>query len=326
MIMRSWISALAFAGACAVSASAGASGGAYPAAPVTLIVPYSAGGGVDTIVRLVAPGLGKQLGQSVVVENRPGVSGVIGAQMVAHAKPDGYTLLAGNLTTGVINEFLMKSLGYDPAKDLQPVAELNAFPMVVVVPASSPLHSIQDVIAAAKKKPGGLVYGTAGIGSAQHLAASLFQHDTRTSMLHVPYKGASGVVTDLLGGRLDLDFEVAPVVMSQVEAGRLRALGVTSLQPLASLPKVAPIADQGVPGFEMMYWNAIFAPAGVPAQVLDRFNAALRKVLADPEVRSKMARMSMVPGNRYGNDFAAYVTAERAKWRALIREAGIKAE
>lgn len=321
--MRSYLSAVLVA--CLLALPAGARASDYPTRYVTIIVPYSAGGGVDTVVRLLIPRLSEVLGGSIVVENRPGMSGVIGAQMVARAKPDGYTLLAGNLTTNVTNQLLVKHAGYDPRKDFTAIGELNAFPTIAVVPTSSPLRTIEDLIAAARAKPETLTYGSSGVGSAQHLATSLFQNATGTRMVHVPYKGSAGVINDLIGGQLDVAFEVAPLLGPYVGT-RLRALGVTSAQPLPSMPDIVPVAAQGLAGFEMTYWNGLFAPAETPPEIVGRIADALRTVLGEPVLRQKMIELNMIPGSRFGGTFGTYVKAETEKWSALIREAGIQPE
>jgi tripartite-type tricarboxylate transporter receptor subunit TctC len=325
--MRKWILPSVLAAGLSL-ALAGAAHAApaddYPNKPITIVVPYSAGGGVDTVVRLIAPPLSERLGKTIIIENRPGVSGMVGAQLASRAAPDGYTLLAGNLTTNVTNPFLVKNLSYRPAQDFIPVAELNSFPTVLVVPANSRFQSVQDVIAALKAAPDSLAYGSAGVGSAQHLAAGLFQSATKTRMRHIPYKGSSNVITDLIGGQIDLAFEVSPVLAPFISSGRLRALGVTSKEPLASLPGVKPIAELGVPGFEMSYWNGLFVPTGTPPAIVQRLGTEVAAIMATEPMQKKMLEMNMVPGHTHNAAFAAQQEADTKKWGALIKEAGIE--
>ncbi|GAA4327681.1 tripartite tricarboxylate transporter substrate binding protein [Pigmentiphaga soli] len=299
---------------------------AYPTRAVTIVVPYSAGGGVDTVARLVAQHLSQRLGKPVVIENKPGVSGILGAQYVARARPDGYTLLAGNMTTNVTNMLLVKEPGYDPQKDFTPIALFNSFPTVLVVPPNSRFNSVADVIAGLKAAPDTLNYGSSGIGSAHHLTAELFQAATGTKMRHIPYKGGPGVMTDLMGGQLDLTFEVIPVARPLIVGKRLKALGVSSPQPLPALPGVRPIAELGVPGFEMMYWNGLFAPAGTPDAIAERLGREVVGVLAIPEVKAKLEEIGSVAGTVRNAEFRKLQQADIAKWSDIIRKAGIKAE
>ncbi|HEY4373982.1 MAG TPA: tripartite tricarboxylate transporter substrate binding protein [Burkholderiales bacterium] len=303
-----------------------AQAGDYPHKPVVMIIPYTAGGGVDTLVRLMLPWLNAELKQTVLPENRPGVSGIVGAQYVSHAAPDGYTLLAGNLTTNVMNGLLLKNPGYNPQRDFEPLALVNSFPMVLVVNPKSRFNSVTDVIKAAKADPDGLTFGSSGIGSAQHLAASLFQDATKTRMRHIPYKGGNGTMTDLIGGQLDMAFEVAPVAGPFVRDNRLRALGLTSTRGIAALPGVKPIAQLGVPGYEMVFWNAFFAPKGTPQPIVDKLATVITKVVAMREFEDKMNDMGAIPGGAKGAEFAAFQKAEVAKWSRLVKAMDIKPE
>jgi tripartite-type tricarboxylate transporter receptor subunit TctC len=312
--------------ACSVFAmgSAQAQAASYPTRAITLLVPYTAGGGVDVGARIIAQQLSERLGQPVIIDNRPGVSGMVGTQMASRAAPDGYTLLAGNMTTNVINGFMYKNLGYHPDKDFVPIALVNTFPTVLVVKAGSRFKSVGDVIAAAKADPNGLSYGTAGNGSAQHLAATLFQSITKTSMRQIPYKGAPGIMTDLMGGSLDLAFDVVPIAQPLVNSKRLTGLGVSSRVPVASLPGVRPIADLGAPNYEMMFWNGIFAPAGTPPAIAERLGREIAAVIALPEVQKKLTDLGSIPGGQRNAAFGEIQHADFVKWGNLIREAGIQ--
>jgi tripartite-type tricarboxylate transporter receptor subunit TctC len=303
-----------------------AQAGDFPRKAVTMIVPYTAGGGVDTLVRLMLPSLTTQLGQPVIIDNRPGVSGIVGAQIASHAAPDGYTLLAGNLTTNVMNGLLLKNPGYRPEHDFAPLALVNSFPMVLVVNPQSRFKSVQEVIAAAKTDPEGLTFGSSGIGSAQHLAAALFQDATKTRMRHVPYKGGNGTMTDLIGGQLDMAFEVAPVAGPFVRNGRLRALGITSNREIAALPGVKPIAQSGLPGYEMVFWNAFFAPLGTPAPVVERLSKVILTTVASKEFQDKMNEMGAIAGGLAGAEFITFQRAEQGKWSRLVKAMDIQPE
>lgn len=298
----------------------------YPKKPVVMIIPYTAGGGVDTLVRVMLPWLNAELKSTIIADNRPGVSGIVGAQYVSHAAPDGYTLLAGNLTTNVMNGLLMKSPGYRPEHDFVPLALVNSFPMVLVVSPKSRFKSVTDIINAAKADPDGLTYGSSGVGSAQHLAAALFQDATKTRMRHIPYKGGNGTMTDLIGGQLDMAFEVAPVAGPFVRDGRLKALGLTSTREIAALPGVKPIAQSGLPGYEMVFWNAFFAPAGTPQPIVDKLATVITNVIAMKEFQDKMNDMGAIAGGAKGAEFVAFQKAEVAKWSRLVKAANIKPE
>lgn len=312
------LAAMAFAGA--------AHAQAYPARQVTLVVPYSAGGGVDVIARLLGPALADRLGQPVVIDNRPGVSGIIGTQYVAHAAPDGYTLLAGNTTTNVTNQFLTKNPGYHVERDFTPIALLDTVPVVLVVPANSRFNSVQDIIAAARANPDGLNYGSSGNGSSHHLAAQLFQSMTKTKLRHIPYKGSSNVMTDLVGGQIDMAFEVVPAAAPLVQSKRLKALGVSSKFELPALPGIKPIAESGLPGYDMQTWHGVFAPAGVPAPVAERLGREINAIVALPATQKRMQELGVIADGRAGAAFAQYQHGDIARWSAIIREAGIQPE
>ncbi|WP_108646760.1 Bug family tripartite tricarboxylate transporter substrate binding protein [Polynucleobacter rarus] len=298
----------------------------FPQKPITLIVPYTAGGGVDSIARLIVPLLSERLGQRVVIENKPGVSGMVGAQYVAKAAPDGYTLLAGNTTTNATNYYLTKSSGYHPIKDFVPLSLWDRGPTVLVVPANSRFQTVNDVIKELKNKPGSLNYGTSGLGSAHHLSAEVFMHLTGTSMQHVPYKGGPGVMADLIGGQLDLAFEVVPVASPFIKSGRLRALGVSSKSEIPALPGVKPIADIAVPGYQMETWQGAFAPAGTPVEITEKLGKEFAAVVQTPQIQQKMQELGLIPDYRNNNEFKEFLQADFAMWGKLVKDANIKAE
>jgi tripartite-type tricarboxylate transporter receptor subunit TctC len=298
----------------------------YPSRPITIVVPYTAGGGVDTVTRIIAPLLSKRLNQTVLIENRAGVSGMVGSQMVARAKPDGYTLLAGNTTTNVSNLFVYKTLPYDPRKDFEPVAMLDSGPCVLVVPADSKFNSVQDIIAEAKAHPDALTYGTSGNGSFHHMSASLFMSMTQTSMRQIAYKGSPNVMTDLMGKRIDMAFEVIPVAEPLIKGGKLKALAVTSKKEMAALPGVKPVADLGLPGFEMVAWKGIFAPAGTPDAITQRLGKEISEIMHMPEIQKRLETLGVDADGRHNAEFGAVVQHDIAYWGPILHNAGVVPE
>jgi len=311
---------------CATSAISIAQTNAYPQKSITMIVPYTAGGGVDTIARLIAPALSERLGQKVLIENKPGVSGMVGAQYVSKSAPDGYTILAGNTTTNATNYYLTKNSGYHPIKDFVPISLWDRGPTVLVVPAGSKFQTVNDVIKELKSKPGSLNYGSSGLGSAHHLSAEVFMHLTNTTMQHVPYKGGPGVMADLIGGQLDLAFEVIPVAGPFIKSGRLRALGVSSKTEIPALPGVKPIADIAVPGFQMETWQGVFAPLGTPPEITEKLGREIALVVQMPQIQQRMQEMGLIPDWRHNQEFKDFLQQDFAMWGKLVKDANIKPE
>lgn len=299
---------------------------AWPTKPVKYVVPFSPGGVSDGVARLVAQHLGERLGQSVVVENKPGVSGIVGTQAVARSAPDGYTLMGGTITTHAVNPFFTKNLGYEPVKDFAPVAMVGTVSNALVVPSGSRFNSVQDILAELKAKPDSLTYGTAGAGTSQHLSGQLFQSITGTRMRQIAYKGGSQAMVDLVGGQIDMVFETVAAARPMIDAKKVKVLGVTSKAALASLPGVAPLAASGVPNFEMQSWQGVFAPAGTPKAVVDRLAREIAAVVALPEVQDKLRNLGVEPDGRTADAFAAFQRAEITKWSKVIQDAGIQAE
>jgi tripartite-type tricarboxylate transporter receptor subunit TctC len=299
----------------------------YPNRPVTIVVPYTAGGGVDTVTRILQPLLSQRLRQPVLIENRPGVSGMVGSQMVARAKPDGYTLLAGNTTTNVSNLFVYKKLPYDPRKDFTPIVMVDRGPCVLVVPPDSRFNSVLDIIKELKSQPPDtLTYGTSGNGSFHHMSASLFMSMTHTHMRQIAYKGSPNVMTDLMGKRLDMAFEVIPVAEPLIKAGRLKALAVTSKTEMAALPGVRPVADLGLPDFEMVAWKGIFAPAGTPAPIAERLGRELSAIVRMPDVRKRLEALGVIADGRRNEEFGKVVQTDIAYWGPILHDAGVVPE
>ncbi|MBB5215682.1 Bug family tripartite tricarboxylate transporter substrate binding protein [Parapusillimonas granuli] len=298
----------------------------WPAKPIRYVVPFGAGGLADSVARLIAPPLGDILGQSVVVENRAGVSGVVGTQMVAKAAPDGYTLVGGTITTHAVIPYFNKSIGYDVVKDFTPVHLVGTVTNVLVVNVDSPYKTLPDLIAALKARPGELTFGTAGPGTSQHLAGELLQSLTNTRMRQIPYKGGTQAMTDLIGGQIDMIFETSTVAKSLIDSGRVRALGSTGPDPVEGLDGVAPIAQQGIPAFDVRSWQGVFAPAGTPEPVVKKLADGIAKVLAMPEIRARMAGLGIAPSDLGPDGFARYQAQEIERWGQVIKSAGIKAD
>jgi len=299
---------------------------AWPTKPIRYIVPFSPGGVSDGVARLMAEQLSTRLGQSVIVENKPGVSGLVGTQQVARAEPDGYTVMGGTITTHAVNPFFIKSLGYDPVKDFVPVSLVGMVSNALVVRADSRFNTVQDVIDAARADPDGLTYGSAGAGTSQHLSGELFQSISKTRMRQIIYKGGSQAMVDLIGGQIDVIFETVAAARPMIDAKRVKVLGVTSAKPLDDLPGVKPLAEQGLPGFEMQSWQGIFAPAGTPAPIVAKMATEIAAVVKIPEVRAKLLQLGMQPDGRDSAAFATFQLAEIEKWRTVIKDAGIKSE
>ena len=299
---------------------------AWPTKPVKYVVPFSPGGVSDGVARLIAQHLGESLGQPVVIENKPGVSGIVGTQAVARAPADGYTLMGGTITTHAVNPFFSKNLGYEPVKDFAPVALVGMVSNVLVVPAGSRFNSVQQIVAELKAKPDSLTYGTAGAGTSQHLSGQLFQSITGTQMRQIIYKGGSQAMVDLVGGQIDMVFETVAAARPMIDGKRVRVLGVTSRSALRSLPGVLPLAESGVPNFEMQSWQGVFAPAGTPKPVMDRLGKEIAAIIALPDVQERLRNLGVEPDGRIADAFSDFQRTEIAKWGKVIKDAGIQAE
>ena len=295
--------------------------------PVTIVVPYAPGGTTDILGRLLAQNLQPLLGRQFIVENKPGAGSGIGAAFVAHAAPDGNTLLVATSTTLAINPSLYKKLSYDPQKDFAPVGMIGAVPLLVVVNASVPAKSIVELIALSKSRPQGLSYGSAGNGSPQHLGAEMFKAATGAKLTHVPYKGSGPAVTDLLGGQIQVMFSDIPPALQHVRSGRLRALAVTSAKRQPTFPEVPTVAESGAPGtanFEAVAWQSLVAPTGTPRDLVDRYAGALAGVMAQPELRKKLEQDGFEPVSRSMSpeQLAAYIGTETERWSSVVKASG----
>ena len=299
----------------------------YPARPVRLIVPYPAGGGTDFFARTLAVQLSQQMGQQVLVENRPGAATIIGTEAAAKSAPDGYTLLLGDTATFAVNPILYKKLPYDPQKDLAPISLTGRFALLLVVnPAKLAATSLRDLVEAAKKSPGKLDYASPGPGSAHHLAMEMLKQRTGTQFVHVPYKGAAPAIQDLLSGQIPLMFLDLAAGAPQIKAGKLKALAVASDKRIAALPDLPTVGESGVPGFEAWAWQALAVPAGTPKDIIARLNSEYRKAIATPELRQKLIEAGIDPLQSSPEEVSAYVKGETAKWAKVISDGRITIE
>jgi tripartite-type tricarboxylate transporter receptor subunit TctC len=295
----------------------------YPNRPVRLIVPYPAGGPTDFVGRTVAQKLSQLLGQQVVVDNRPGAGTVIGSELVARAAPDGYTLLFGTGGGTFLAPLMLPKVPYDPHRDFAPVAMLVMSPQVLVVHPSVPANTVSELIALAKAKPGVLNFASVGTGTSPHLGGELFQSLTGTKIVHVPYKGTAPAMTDLISGQVQMMITSMPTVLAHVKAGRLRLLGTGGTKRSAAIPNVPTIAET-VPGFELVTWYGVFAPARTPEAIIRRLNAEIGKVLADPESRDRMTAQGLEPTPMTPAEVRRYTLEETKRWARLIKAAAIQ--
>ncbi|HEY0295643.1 MAG TPA: tripartite tricarboxylate transporter substrate binding protein [Bordetella sp.] len=320
------LGALAVAGALASPAPAPAAN-AYPQHPITIVVGYAAGGATDIAARLISKPLSEILGQSVLVENKTGANSNIGAEVVTRSQPDGYTLYLGSIAN-TINQTLYAKLNYDFVKDFKPVGLLATIPNILVVNPKLPIKTVQDYIAYAKSHPGKLSCASSGTGSSIHLSCELFKMETGTNILHVPYRGSGPAVVDLLGGQVDSMFDNLPSSLPQVQAGKLRAIGVTSPQRVPTAPDVPTIAESGLPGYHVQSWFGLVAPAGTPQAVIERLNAALNKALAQPGVQALYAQsgFSLPESPNSPETFGHLISTEIDQWGKVVKTAGITTE
>ena len=298
---------------------------AYPTRPITLVVPFVAGGTTDVMGRAIAKSLSAEFGQPVLVDNRPGGGATIGANLVAKAAPDGYTLLLTSISLA-INAGLRPKLPYDTLADLQPVTQVASLPLVLVTGSSLQAKTVKELVATAKAKPGKLNYASSGSGTSPHLAGEMFKTTAGIDMVHVPYKGNAPVVTDLLAGHVDMHFGLVSGMMANIKAGKLRALAVTTERRIASLPDVPTIAESGYPRYEINSWQGLFAPARTPPEITQRIARAVARMLAEPEFKGMMANEGAEPVGSSPEDFTRYVGTEVAKWSRVAKESGATAD
>ena len=321
--MRQLMAAAALLAALALPAQAEAQ--EWPARQVTLIVPFSAGGTTDLFGRLLSQHLQQKTGQPFIVENRAGAGGNLGTQLVARAAPDGYTFLVGTVSTHAINPFLYSKLPYDTVKDFQPVSLIARLPNILVVNPSLPVNTVLELVTYLKANPDKLSYGSSGVGTSIHLAAELFKIKTGTTMTHVPFRSSGDVMNNLTGGHIELAFDNITLAWTQVKAGRLRALAVTSTERSTIAPDVPTMADT-IAGFEATSWHGVFAPAGTPKPIVDKMAAEMKRILELPDVKEKLAELGALAAPMTPEEFTKFIDGERAKWAEVVKAAGVKAD
>ena len=298
---------------------------AYPSGPIKLIVPWPPGGGVDTSARIIVQPLADRLGQSIVIDNRGGAGGNIGTEQAARAKPDGYTLVMASSSPHAINPHIYSKLPFEPIKDFVPIAAVASVPSILVVPPNSPYKTVQDIIAAAKAAPGKLTYGSAGVGSSQHLAGAIFMRATGTEMLHVPYKGTAPAETDLMAGHVSLMLDTT-ACLPLVAGGKLRALAVASKVRNPALPNVPTFDELGVPNVYSSIWYGIAAPAGTPKEIVNRINAEVNALLQTPEMKRRMAEFGAEAGSGSPENYLTFWESEHKRFGEIVRLSGAKAD
>lgn len=315
--------ALAIALACF---SASASAQIYPSRVIRLVVPFAPGGSNDIIARIIGERLTEALGQSVVIDNRPGAGGVIGTDSVAKAVPDGYTLMIGATSTLAANPSLYTKMNLDPTQDLTPITQIASGPFVLAVPSSLPAGSVEELVALAKAKPGELNYGSSGIGSSLQLTAELFKTMAKVDIVHVPYKGLGPALTDLVAGRIQIIFSDMAGLLPFVQSGQLRALAVTSAKRSSVLPDLPTLAEAGVEGYEATSWYGVLGPKAMPADIVAKLNGELARIVHNPAMKVKFASLGIEPVTDTPQAFTAFIRSEMDKWRIVVTTAGIKVD
>lgn len=318
---RTGLKALA-AAALTVAGMGSAMADAYPNKAITMIVPFSAGGTTDILARIVGQALGQELGETIIIENKPGAGGNIGAQQASRAKADGYTLFMGTVGTHAINQSLYKNLPYDPIKSFAPLSRVANVPNLLVAHPSRPYKTVQEMITYAKAHPGDVTYGSPGSGASPHVSGALFQSMTGAEITHIPYKGSAPAISDLLGNQIAVMFDNMPSAIQHVRSGKLRPIAVTSAQRSPELPDVPTIAEAGVPGYEAMSWFGLWTVAGTPQPILDKLHASLSKVLKDPAVVKKIGDQGGSITIDTPAQFEAFIRGEAAKWGKVVKESG----
>ena len=298
----------------------------YPNRVISWICPYAAGGNADTRSRQVSRVMSEVLGQTILIENKAGAGGNIGTEAIARAKPDGYTIGMGNFAPLAVNHALFKKLNFDPANDLVPITLIERGPLILMVRADSPYKSVKDIVNAAKASPGKLSYASGGIGGTHHLSGALFEFSADIDMIHIPYKSGAAGATDLMGGQVSMMFEQMYAAAPAVKGGRLRALAITSKNRSPPLPDIPTMAEQGYPAVEVLNWQGLIGPKGLPADIIKTLNAACNKALQDPDVREKMLSQGMEIGGGTPEQFAALIKAEAPRWGKVVRDAKIEPE
>jgi tripartite-type tricarboxylate transporter receptor subunit TctC len=298
----------------------------YPSKPITVIVPYAPGGQGDVFARLIGDRLGRELKQPMIVDNRPGATGALGARLMAKAKGDGYTLMMGQTGEIAVNGSFMKSPGYDALKDFKPVALVGDAPLVMAAPIGAPYNTLQELLQMARAKPGSVSYGSSGTATPGHLAGAALALGTKTDMVHIPYKGAGQAMTDLIGGQVQFFFSSASAVMTHIKGGKLKALAVSTPKRIAALPQTPTVAEVAVPGFNFSLWAGYFAPESTPDAIINLLNREINKILLEPELRARFNADSSAIEPGSPAQFASYVQNEIKKYAVLLKAAGVQPE
>jgi tripartite-type tricarboxylate transporter receptor subunit TctC len=309
--------------ALAAAAPAAHAQDAWPSRPIKIVVPFAAGGTSDILARTIGEKLQAELKQTVIVENKAGAGGVIGADAVAKSAPDGYTLLLGTIASHAINPALNPKMPYDAAKDFAPIDLLGSIANVLIVGAAQPYKNVQELVVAAKAKPG-LPFASPGQGSSQHMSGEAFELQAGIDLTHVPYKGSGPAVQDVIAGQIPMSFETATVALPHIQSGKLRALAVTPARRSKVLPDVPTMQEAGIAGFDVASWQALYAPAGTPPAIVNRLNAEVEKILAMPDVKSKLEGLGLEHAPNSPAQFAAFGQAELAKWAKIVKDGNIK--
>ena len=318
---------LRWAAAAALSlASAAAAAQSYPGKPVRMVVGFPPGGGTDVVARVLSQKLSEWYGQPVVVENRPGATGTIGADVIAKSAPDGYNLLMGHVNSHGIAPNLFAKLPYDPIKDFAAVAYVGYVPNVLAVHPSVPARSVNELVELAKKTPGAMNYASSGNGSTQHLAGEMFKQLTGTSIVHVPYKGSGDAIKDLLAGTVNMNFDTMPPVLPHIQAGKLRGLAISTPQRLPQLADVPTFEEAGIKGFDVTNWYGVMAPGGTPRDIVEKLNADINKAMQVPEVRTRLQAVGTQMREQSAAQFESFMKAEVSKYAKLIKDANIRIE
>ena len=298
----------------------------WPSKPINYIVPFPAAGTTDILARLIGQKLGTVLDTTIVIDNKGGAGGSIGSEIASRAPADGYTLLGGTISSHAINVSLYPKLGYDPVKSFAPVVLIGSNPVVLIVKADSPYKTLQDVLVAAKAKPKTITSASAGNGTSQHMTLELLAFRTGSQFIHVPYKGSGPAIQDVIGGQVDMMFDTTVVAGPHIQSGKVRAIAVSSARRLESLPNVPTIAESGVPNFEVVSWQGIFVPAGVPKPIVDRLHMEIMKILQTTEMQDRLKSLGMQPSAMTPEQVSSFQKAEVEKWAQVIKAAGIKLE
>jgi tripartite-type tricarboxylate transporter receptor subunit TctC len=298
----------------------------YPSKLIMWICPYAAGGNADSRSRQVAKAMGAILGQTIIIDNKAGAGGNIGTEAIARGKPDGYTLGMGNFAPLAVNQSLFKKLNFDPLNDLTPIALIEKGPLILMVRSDSPYKSVKDIVAAAKAMPGKLSYGSGGIGGSHHLSGALFEHSAGIDMIHAPYKSGSAAATDLMGGQVHMMFEQMYAAMPSIQGGRMRALAITSKNRSPLLPDLPTMAEQGLPAVEVLNWQGLIGPKGMPIEIVKQLNAVCNQALQTAEVKEKILSQGNEVGGGTPAQFAALIKAEAPRWAKVVRDAKITPE